>query len=68
MMTKEDFISLADHIIGQARGAEAEEVWNSATVYRLAGWLSARYPRFNRNRWLDYIAGKVGPDGGKVKL
>jgi hypothetical protein len=33
----------------------------------LADFCKAQNPNFNRDRWLDYIAGKCGKNGGKVK-
>lgn len=33
----------------------------------LADFCAAQNSNFNRERWMDYIAGKCGPGGGAVK-
>lgn len=79
-MTKADFIALADttratrpepsktvngtQIFAGAQAAKLEQ-WN-ATRDALADMCAKSNPAFKRGRWLDYIAGKVGPNGGKV--
>lgn len=65
-MTKRHFIQLANVI----RGYNANPLQNSFTpaqVEELADFCENQNPRFNRERWLDYIAGLCGPSGGKVK-
>ncbi len=69
-MTKKHFIELADRI----------REWNYHPPYYmsvpffhkdhlkfLADFCKSQNPRFNRERWLDYIDGKCGPSGGRVK-
>lgn len=60
MMTKKDFISLADRIREDQPFGPDVEVW-------LADWLAEQNPRFKRDLWLSYIRGECGPNGGKLK-
>lgn len=60
-MTKKHFISLAKHIrLDRA-------AWTDPALTSLAEWLQTHNPNFMRSRWLDYIDGVVGPNGGKLK-
>lgn len=79
-MTKKQFIALADAIrdtkpehngeyddgttVGMIQ--ERENQWQAMTL-RLADFCQSTNPNFKRDRWLDYIAGKCGPNGGAVK-
>lgn len=48
-------------------GLNAGEIRNwEFTVEMLADFCASTNPRFNRQRWLDYVAGKCGPSGGKL--
>ncbi len=60
MMSKKDFIGLADALrpsyrAGALRKMDAEAV---------ADFLADNNPLFKRERWLDYLAGVCGPNGG----
>jgi len=59
-MTKKNFIALADFIKEYA-------AYGNLTVDQLADFCQAQNPRFNRERWLGYIAGTNGKNGGKSK-
>ena len=61
MMTKQDFIALADWI-------NAEGGWSLGYDYviSLAGFCKQQNQRFNRDRWLGYLRGECGPNGGKI--
>jgi hypothetical protein len=64
MMTKKDFIALADAI----RGANSGSLhFSSAEVEVLAAFCASRNLRFDRGRWFDYIYGKCGPSGGAIR-
>ena len=65
-MTKKHFISLAN-VIKESRQQSEGLVFNETTIEYLADWLETQNPRFNRERWLGYIAGTNGSCGGKVK-
>jgi len=69
-MSKKHFIALADSL----RDSRPETHWdlNKATQWRkdvnaIADFCRSHNPRFNRDRWLDYIDGTCGPSGGIVK-
>ena len=64
MMTKQDFIALADWI-RTAKGYGVDE-FNPKQVDKLAAFCKQRNSRFNRSRWLGYINGECGPNGGKI--
>ena len=68
-MSKKDFIALADMIrdfnndnIGWP-GPDGPS-FDSRQIRVLADFCAGQNPNFNRDRWLDYIAGKCGPSGG----
>lgn len=64
MMTKKDFISLADVIRWldhMGSGLTTEQLGT------LADWCAQQNPAFKRRRWLDYIDGLCGPNGGALK-
>jgi len=63
-MSKKHFIELAD-MIRRAKGTPAE--FNEDQLSRLASFCSSQNYNFKRDRWMDYIAGECGPNGGKVK-
>lgn len=67
-MSKQDFIALADRVrdFGVVEH-ESPLPLTRTQVAMLADFCASQNPRFNRQRWLDYIAGKCGPNGGKVK-
>ena len=62
-MTKKHFIALADII----KQMEKERVIESYGIKMLADFCQSQNPRFNRQRWIEYITGKCGKNGGKVK-
>ena len=73
-MSKKDFIALGnairEHNAGKRRifGANAERMcFNQEQVDSLADFCQSQNPNFMRDRWLAYIAGEVGSNGGKVK-
>ncbi len=72
-MTKKDFVSLAETIKAHNRTCEVDPVENqcgtpfmSDQLGTLADFCRALNPEFKRDRWLGYIAGTNGPNGGKV--
>lgn len=73
-MSKRDFIALADAI--RDHGTEidphsfvriTDTPLTKDQIDMLADFCARQNPMFNRSRWLDYIAGKCGPNGGAVK-
>ena len=73
-MIKKHFIRFADYLTD----AEIRKYCNTITIdndvtyvklddikKHLANFCHEMNPRFARRRWLDYISGKCGPNGGK---
>ena len=69
-MSKKDFIALAS-LIKRANtvceNCEAPPECSDPAIETLADFCQSQNPAFNRDRWLDYIAGKCGPSGGSIK-
>ena len=67
-MTKKNFVALADSIREHNRLAKVngENAFTVDQVAELARFCASVNPRFKRERWLDYIAGRCGPNGGTV--
>jgi hypothetical protein len=66
-MTKKDFIALADTIRAHnelQEGTTPNISFGPIHLNTLANFCQSQNPAFNRQRWLDYIAGKCGPNGG----
>jgi hypothetical protein len=71
-MSKKHFIELADCL--KALKVEAPvtaidhgmaEMW-SVVVHSMADFCQSQNSRFDRARWMAYIAGECGPNGGKA--
>lgn len=70
-MTKKHFIALADALRGTRPDMEdnhaphllARQQWRD-DVRAVADFCQAQSPRFKRERWMDYVNGKCGPNGG----
>jgi hypothetical protein len=72
-MTKKHFIALADVIKANepinlsqkdSRATAEHRQWESMKE-ALADFCAKQNPRFDRERWLGYIAGTNGKNGGK---
>ncbi len=68
-MSKKHFIELADEIRRYNAIAKRLEglPFLESQIMVLADFCAGQNPAFKRQRWLDYIDGKVEPNGGKVK-
>ena len=67
-MTKKHFIALADKIRehNELQEGTANAIkFGPFHINTLANFLQSTNPNFNRERWLSYVAGKCGPNGGK---
>lgn len=64
-MSKKHFIELADMIRDANQAAPGK--FTQAAIDKLADFCASQNPNFKRERWLDYIAGKCGKNGGKVR-
>ena len=63
-MTKKHFIALADHLRSNSEG---HEPFTEKQLMHIAAFCRSQNPNFKQERWLDYINGKCGPSGGKIK-
>jgi len=73
-MSKKDFIALADMIREYDRHAHEAGTncvsplkFGHTQLLALAEFCHKQNPRFMKYRWLDYIAGRCGKNGGVVK-
>ena len=63
-MTKRNFIELAD-LIKQYKNRDRQSRFTNAQILVLADFCASQNPNFNRDRWIRYIEGACGPNGGK---
>lgn len=63
-MSKKDFIALADHIAFANRSTSPEFQFSKAQINLLSDFCAMQNPNFKRDRWLSYIKGECGPNGG----
>jgi hypothetical protein len=63
-MTKKHFIALAD-AIKTYNALQDESTISEPVIEALTDFCAAQNPRFNRERWLGYVAGTNGKNGGK---
>ncbi len=66
-MSKKDFIALADAIKAHQKKYDSElgdNLFDGYQLNTLADFCQSQNPNFMRERWLDYLAGKCGPNGG----
>lgn len=70
-MSKKDFIALANairaHNAALAHIANPVDVFTKSQLQVLANFCRAQNPAFKSDRWFDYIDGKCGQNGGKIK-
>jgi hypothetical protein len=69
-MSKKDFIALADQIKGYntlALFGHKLQPFTQEQIETLATFCQYQNSNFMRDRWLNYIAGECGKNGGAVK-
>jgi hypothetical protein len=79
-MTKKHFIALADTVRylkplppeGDVENEQEERFFGAfrkweETRNELARFCASQNSRFDRDLWINYIDGKCGPSGGKIK-
>ncbi len=64
-MSKQDFVALADAI--REHNKFEKDQFTVEQLDTLAAFCRRQSAAFMRDRWLDYIAGKCGKNGGAVK-
>ena len=62
-MSKKQFIALAQAI---KQAAQQGEPFGERQIERLADFCQQQNHNFKRERWLDFIKGLCGSNGGKV--
>ena len=65
-MTKKHFIALANHIMYGQYSSSARVPFTAVQIEYLADFCKFQNANFNRKRWIDYINGRCGPNGGKI--
>ena len=68
-MTKKTFIALADAIRRANHRATLLDIskpYGTDAISDLADFCQSQNSNFNRERWLGYIAGTNGPNGGTL--
>jgi hypothetical protein len=63
-MSKKDFIALADSIIRHNK--YNDDKFTDNQIRTICSFCSDQNIRFNRERFIDYIKGDCGPNGGKI--
>lgn len=66
-MTKKQLIALADVIRAGYKTSNPFMFFSRTQIDALADFCAASNPQFKRQRWLDYIDGVCGPNGGPIK-
>ena len=67
-MTKKNFIALADAIREHNRiNSQYANDFTKVYLETLSDFCQSQNPNFNRERWLSYIAGECGSNGGTIK-
>ena len=63
-MTKKDFIALAEYLRDTKGYCEP---FTPSQLEHLANFCHSRNWAFKRERWMSYIAGECGPNGGTIR-
>jgi len=63
-MSKKHFIELAN-VIRRVAQERPDAAFSPYQVLALSQFCADQNPAFDRARWLAYIAGECGPNGGK---
>jgi hypothetical protein len=69
-MSKKDFIALADTLRAfyeTNAGREMDQMSRGILMQHIANFCQSQNSNFKRDRWLSYIAGECGPNGGAIK-
>lgn len=64
-MSKKHFIALADAI--REHNLHSDQQFNSWHLDALAAFCLRQNPNFNMNRWIGYVKGQCGKNGGTIK-
>jgi len=67
-MTQKHFIALADAIRAHKNWGEHAHPFAGDQLNTLADFCESQNPKFNRERWMSYVQGYCGPNGGSVAV
>lgn len=67
MMTRKDFIALADAIRGHNANCKYRGPFDDGHLDTLERFCRERNPNFLPARWVNYIHGECGPNGGAIR-
>ncbi len=62
-MSKKDFVALGT----MCKESLGQSEMSTAAIIRIADFCQKQNPQFMRERWLDFVAGNCGPNGGAIK-
>ena len=65
-MSKKHFIALAD-TIREANQLNPQHAFTPEQIQALAEFCRSQNYDFKEDRWMDYIAGRCGKNGGAIK-
>ncbi len=65
-MSKKHFIALAN-MIREANSHDFTDHFTDSQLDALADFCRDQNRDFKKQRWVDYIKGKCGPNGGNIK-
>jgi len=63
-MTKQDFIALADAIKNHNKHNGDRDPFTIRQMHSIADFCELQNSNFKRDRWVGYIFGENGPNGG----
>ena len=64
-MSKQDFVALADAI--REHNKFEKDQFTEEQLDTLAAFCRRQNSAFMQDRWMDYVAGKCGKNGGAIK-
>jgi hypothetical protein len=62
-MTKKDFVALADALRIHNQTADGRTEFSPDHLLVLADFCASQDAKFDRDRWIDYVAGANGDEG-----
>ena len=66
MMYRKQFVALAEEIKHHNR-INPEHAFDAVQLASIMRFLKSENPQFNAERWVGFIAGENGANGGRVK-
>lgn len=66
-MSEKNFVDLADTLREVKENSKGAVVSWEELLEELVRFCKRQNPRFDEERWLDYLEGSCGPSGGRAK-